>query len=128
MKKQTLIRYILYQLPGLLLVVTAATTLKVLDIIPLWLALTILPLWITKDALLFPLTWRAYERQDDGHPMTGREGVTESVLNPAGWGRFGQERWQITKEDGQEDIPAGVRVRVTGGGGLTLTVRREKEG
>jgi len=126
-KKKTIIRYVLFQLPGFALAVIVVASLKILEIIPLWFALAAIPLWIAKDALLFPLTWQAYEMQDDGHPMTGRVGVTEGEVNPEGKARFGQERWKVRTEEKEDTIPAGTRVRVSGGAGLTLTVQREWE-
>lgn len=100
-------------------------SLRILEIIPLWFALAAIPLWIAKDALLFPLTRQAYEMQDDGHPMTGRVGVTEGEVNPEGKACFGQERWKVRTEE--DAIPAGTRVRVSEGAGLTLTVQRERD-
>ncbi|HEX6995907.1 MAG TPA: NfeD family protein [Gammaproteobacteria bacterium] len=81
-------------------------------------------IWAAKDALLYPLVWRAYEHRDAhafAYPAAGAKGIVLRRLDPDGTVRIGGERWNAVVE-GDGPIEAGERVRVVGRDGMTLVV------
>lgn len=96
---------------------------------PVWLIGLGLATWIVKDALLFLLTWRAYDwEQASGtaHSLVGRQGLTGEALAPSGYIFIGGERWRAESKNGRP-IAAGTAVRVCEVQGLTLVVSPESE-
>ena len=117
-------RYLLFQIPGLLLLVgalVAATRWWGLSVE--W-AFAIVGAWIAKDAVLFPIVRRAYE--PDGaapHGPIGAHGIADTAIDPEGWVHVGPERWRARRApDAAGPIPAGSAVRVVGLRGHELVV------
>ena len=86
-------------------------------------------LFIAKDVVLFPFVWKAY---DPGSPdgietMTGAFGVAEERIAPEGYVRVRGELWKARTTDSRNIIEKGVRVRVIGGEGLTLSVEADPQ-
>lgn len=76
-------------------------------------ALAAFAAWLAKDALLYPLTRRAYE--PDGlapHGPIAAHGVAETAVDTEGWVRLGPERWRARRAPGAGAIGAGTPVRV----------------
>src|SRR5690606_23747297 len=66
-------------------------------------------IWVAKDALLYPLVWRAYEHRDadtSAYPPEGVEGVVVRRLDPEGAVRIGGERWKAVPAGGAGTIDA----------------------
>jgi membrane protein implicated in regulation of membrane protease activity len=122
----TLRRYLLFQVPGWLLVGgTLYALVRLWGLEPSW-ALGAFALWLAKDAVLFPVLRRAYE--PDGHAPhgpIGEAGVAEDALDVErgeGWVRVGPERWRARLAPGASAIAAGAPVRVLGLRGHELVV------
>jgi len=109
----TLRRYLLFQVPGWLLVGGAlAAAVRWWGLAEGW-ALAAFAAWLAKDAVLFPLTRRAYE--PDGlapHGPVGGRGVADTAIEGEGWVRVGPERWRARRAPGAAPIAAGAPVRV----------------
>jgi membrane protein implicated in regulation of membrane protease activity len=119
---RTLVRYVAFQIPGWLLVGAAAgAAVYWLGVAP-WIALTGLGLFVAKDALLFPLLRRSYERDGRTHGPIGESGIVEDAIDDEGFVRVGAERWRARSAPDSAPIPVGARVRVVGVRGLTLQV------
>lgn len=119
---RTLLRYLAFQVPGWLGVGAAAGAAVYWLGVPPWIALTGVGLFVAKDALLFPLLRRSYERDGRTHGPIGESGVVEDAIDDEGFVRVGAERWRARIAHGSAPIPLGARVRVVGVRGLTLQV------
>jgi len=119
---RTLLRYVAFQVPGWLLVGAAAGAAVYWLGVPAWIALAGVGLFVVKDALLFPLLRRSYERDGRTHGPVGEHGVVEDSIDGEGWVRVGAERWRARAADGSAPIERGARVRIVAVHGLTLHV------
>lgn len=122
-----LLKYWALQAAGWIVVFVAAWFAAELFDWPRTVVWIIVGVWATKDALLYPLVWRAYDQRDarsSAYPEEGAEGVTLHRLDPAGSVRVAGERWRATTGEAEAPIDAGERVRVTGRDGMTLIVAR----
>lgn len=126
-RKRTLGKYILLQLPGLIIITVVLTILKNNFGLTTNITIIILAAWILKDIVLFPFVWRSYDSGSTRDPIVGREGAVLQGLNPEGTVKIGMETWTAEAEDSCEIIPPGAEVTVTGKNGHILTVKR-KEG
>lgn len=124
---RTLLRYTAFQTPGWLLVGAAAWAAVHWLGVETWMALAGVGLFVLKDALLFPLVRRSYERDGHTHGPIGESGVAEQAIDGEGWVRVGAERWRARVVNGSPPIERGVRVRIVGVHGLTLHVEAAPE-
>jgi membrane-bound ClpP family serine protease len=119
---RTLLRYVAFQVPGWLLIGAAAWAAVHWFDVETWMALAGVGLFVLKDALLFPLVRRSYERDGRTHGPIGENGVAEDEIDGEGWVRVGAERWRARVAQGSAPIARGGRVRIVGVHGLTLHV------
>jgi membrane protein implicated in regulation of membrane protease activity len=93
---QLILRYALFQLPELLVLVLVIFLIRRWVEFPVWVAWAVVLLWIIKDAALFPLVWRAYDRRDADKllSMVGQQGIATQRLDPNGYVRVHGELWQ----------------------------------
>ena len=121
---RTFLRYVLYQVPSWGLLTLILYLFNAWVNLPAWLTYGILVLWVIKDALLFPLVWRAYERgcSKSVHSMTGLQGIVERRLDPSGYVWIHGELWQAEKLGREGSIEKGETVMVEGSRGLVLLV------
>lgn len=120
-----IVRYLLFQLPGTLLLSGFVLVSYRVDFIPPHLAWSLWALWIVKDVVLYPLVWKAYDPAGRKYrsPMTGKTGVAGERLDPRGYVSVSGELWKAEAEDGFSPIEEGTEVVVSRVEGLTLTVR-----
>lgn len=119
-------RYTLFQLPELVLLIV------VLVFARWWLdwqwstVAIIVAAWIAKDALLFPLLWRAYDTDPRAalNTLVGRRGTARDRLSPRGYVDIHGELWEAEVLGGKTVEPGG-RVHVREMRGLTLLVERD---
>ncbi|UCG78558.1 MAG: NfeD family protein [Nitrospirota bacterium] len=127
--RKTLMKYILFQLPGTALVLISLFAVSKWAGLPVWSIWLALLLWIIKDIALYPLLWRSYsvQRRDPVRSLTGLTGtVTESLL-PDGYIIVNGEQWRAVSEDKNRTIDKGEQVIVKAVHGLTLTVKPIKD-
>lgn len=118
-------KYVLFQLPGWLIVGTLAWAARDWVGLPNWAALTALGAWMAKDAALFPFVRVAYESHDDrGHGMIGARARATETLDPHGFVQIGAELWRAELR-GEGPVLAGTDVVVKDVEGLTLVVEPE---
>jgi membrane protein implicated in regulation of membrane protease activity len=121
--QRVLRRYALLQIPGQLVVLGLSLAAWEWLGAPGWLAWGAPLAWVVKDALLFPLVWRAYEPDDSVSPgPVGQLAVAEDTLDPRGWARLGPELWRAELADGSGPVPPGAKLRVVAVDGLVLRV------
>jgi len=124
----TLRRYLLFQVPGWIVVGSGlAAAVRWWELAPGW-ALAAFAAWLAKDAVLYPITRRAYE--PDGfapHGPIGERGVADTAVDGEGWVHVGPERWRARRAAGAGPIAAGAPVRVVGLRGHELEVEPEND-
>jgi len=120
-----ILRYALFQIPSLVILISILILIRQWVDLPTWLTWSSIGLWIIKDIALFPLVWRAYDRSriKDVHQRIGDEAIVETCLAPSGHVRIHGELWQAEVEIGVKPVEKGERVRVEGIQGLTLLVK-----
>lgn len=118
-----LVRYTLLQIPGWLLVGFLLWWAHGRGWIGVPLAAVILIAWIGKDAALYPLCKKAFQKGPDVGPqaLVGRHAETVTDLAPTGQVRLDGELWTARPRDGKP-IPAGRRIIVLDSDGLVLLV------
>jgi len=122
-------KYVLLQLPALAMLTLVLWLLRHWGVIPSWVFWGLIALWAVKDALLFPLVWRAYDPDASAavDPLVGAQGVASQRLDPAGYIRVRGELWQAELAPGETAVEEGEPVRVREVRGLNLLVERERD-
>ncbi len=126
--RRVLLRYTLFQLPEVLLLVVILLALKPWIAIPSWLFWGLIGLSIARDIIMFPFVWRSYDPQQvDNSALVGASAVAVERLAPKGYVQVRGERWRAELQGDAQPVDAGARVQVQGIRGLTLLVRLHKE-
>jgi membrane protein implicated in regulation of membrane protease activity len=126
---KTLTRYVVFQIPGwfaaALLLVACVEWLR---LFPAGVGLGLFALFVLKDAALYPLVRRSYERRHPqaGEDLVGARAVVSRDLEPGGWVRIGAELWRAQLAPGHARARAGAGVRVREVRNLTLLVEPEE--
>ena len=122
---QVVMRYALFQIPGLVLLILILILVRRWVDFPLWFFWGSVFIWIVKDAVLFPFVWRAYDwsRSRDVHSLVGSEGIVEERLAPSGYIRVHGELWQAKMIREGPPIEKGEGVQIQGIRGLVLLVQ-----
>lgn len=122
-------RYVLFQLPELLLVGMALMLLVGLGVLTVNVGWLLFALWIAKEVVLFPLVRRAYEPSDPSAtaPLVGATAIVIDRLDLTGTVRVGPELWTARLEPGNEPADVGSTVCVKSVEGMTLHVVPENE-
>jgi len=125
---QALVKYILLQLPVIVLLAIILLVIRRWVDIPLWLIWGIVGFWAVKDIAMFPVVWRAYDqsRPGDATSIVGMQGVAKDRLAPSGYVQVRGELWRAEVMNGGSSIKKGERVRVMEIEGLTLLVQAEE--
>lgn len=123
------IRYILLQIPALVVLILVLIVAKRWINLPVWFIWGLIALWAAKDAGLFFFTWRAYDPdyKDAGNLMIGQKGIAETRLAPTGYVQVGGELWQAEIEGDSLPVEKGESVKIYANRGLTLLVHPDRE-
>jgi membrane-bound ClpP family serine protease len=123
-------RYVLFQLPGLAGLALILILVQRWVNLHAWLVWGLVGLWVTKDVIMFPFVWRAYDQSKHPvapHLMVGAGGIAEDQLAPSGYVRVRGELWQAEVVGGGPPIDRGKGVWVRGIHGLTLLVQPDNQ-
>ena len=125
-----MLRYALFQLPGLAVVALLLLILQRWIGLESWLVWTLVALWVAKDAIFYPFVWKAYDwkRADDENPMIGARAVARERLDRAGHVEVRGEIWRAEVTGDARPVEKGEAVRIRGRHGLILFVTPEDEG
>ena len=118
--KGTIIRYSLYQLPELAVLIVALFFFKQWIIVTDIILYGIVTAWIAKDVILFFFTWKAYipGKKDI---MIGKKGITLERIIRTGYIKINGEQWKaLNRSDGP--LERGQEILVVERKGLTLYV------
>ena len=126
---RVLIKFIILQLPLIVLLPMVLFFLRQWLYIPVWLIWGLVALLIIKDIIMFPIVWRSYDQSRPGDPtsIVGMQGIAKDRLAPSGYIQVRSELWRAEVVEGGSPIAKGKGVRVVGIEGLTLLVQREVE-
>jgi len=126
---RVLIKYILLQLPLIVLLPLILYFIRQWVDIPVWLIWGLVALMIIKDIIMFPRVWRSYDQSRPGDPTSiiGMRGIAQDRLAPTGYIHVRSELWRAEVIEGYPPIANGKYVRVVGIEGLTLIVQPEDE-
>ena len=126
---RVILRYGLFQIPGLVLLILFLVIAKRIFDLQTWLMVSLVLVWVAKEVILFPFTWRAYDLDRSGpiHPMIGSRGIARERLAPSGYVLIRGERWRAEVMGGRSPIERGESVQVCAGRGLTLLVQPVRE-
>ena len=125
--KQVIVRYALFQVPGIVLFVLVLFLIHRWFAIPAHIFWGLIILWVLKDIVMFPLVWQAYdcEGSEKSNTMIGAEGVVEKRLSPSGYIRVRGELWKAEAMGDWHPIEKGEHVRVLEIRGLKLLVKNK---
>ena len=117
-------RYMLLNLPGVVVVVGILFIIRSYIPLPGWAIAAVVAVWVLKDAALFPLVWRSYDWDRPGisRVMTGAVGVVKRPLTPKGFVQIDGELWKAKNMGSEKVIERGTAVRVIKRIGLTVQV------
>ena len=118
--KGTVIRYTLFQLPGLSILILALLLVEHWITIPIKFFYGIISAWIVKDFILFFYTWKAYITKKDDI-MLGKRGIALERISHAGYIKINGERWKALNRS-DRPIEKGQEILVVERKGLTLLV------
>jgi membrane protein implicated in regulation of membrane protease activity len=118
-------RYLVWQLPGWVVVTLLALGVTRLLELPAWVAAIAAGLVVVKDLALFP-TMRVVFRPPDDPRCVGARGQAVDALTPTGLVRVRGELWQATTRDGGR-LGARTAIRVVDARGLLLVVEADEE-
>ena len=96
-------------------------------VMPTWLFWAVLFLWLTKEIIIFPFVWHAYDPNRPGlsRTMIGTCGIAKERLDPVGYIQVDGELWKAERIGSQQPIEIGEQVRVLRMQGLKLFVALE---
>jgi membrane protein implicated in regulation of membrane protease activity len=122
------VRYILFQVPGVVLLYLLLILARRVVTLPPWLIWSLVAFWVIKDLILFPFVWRAYDqkRRDDSSSMVGSWGIAEDRLDRSGYIRVHGELWKAEVMGNSPSIGKGEKVTVRGIRGLKLFVEPDR--
>ena len=125
----TLVKYLLFQLPGWVLAAVILSGLRYWVGIPGWVALGLFVLWVAKDLVMYPLLRTAYESgvKTGAEQLIGTRGVAQSELSPRVYVHVRGELWQAEVKPSDDPLAPGSPVKVLAAEGMTLIVKAEKD-
>ena len=119
-------KYLLLQVPDIVLAGLVLTLLRRLAGLPTEWAIGLFVAWVLMDVATYPLVREVFAPPRTGpEALLGARAVAEGTLAPAGYIRLGAERWRAEAMRRDQPIPAGASVIVRGREGLTLFVEAE---
>ena len=118
--KGTVIRYILYQLPELAVLIVALFLIKQWIKVSDLILYGIISAWVIKDVILFFYTWKAYipEKKDI---MIGKQGIALERIIDSGYIKINGEQWSALNRS-SVPLEKGSEILVVERKGLTLYV------
>lgn len=118
--KGTIIRYSLFQIPELAILIIAMIWVKHWITVPDKIFYGIISVWILKDVILFFFTWKAYIPEKDDI-MIGKKGITLERITDTGYITINGEQWNALNRN-VSPIEKGQEILVVERKGLTLFV------
>ena len=126
--KRVILRYVLFQLPGIFIVLAAVLLLLYFTEWPDGIVWSIPGIWIIKEIVLFFFVWPAYRPPGkETDPLVGESGPVVKTCGPEGIVEIHGVPWRAIAAGDRKKIPKGLMARVCEREGLTLFVRSGDE-
>lgn len=124
---RVVLRYSLFQLPEIAVVILVMATLRVLLNIPMWSIWTFIIFWIAKDIIMFPFVRDAYDKWNTGSAgaLIGLQGKVVEALSPSGYVKVRGELWRAEAVKEVPRIDKGDIIEILGSRGYTLIVQSQ---
>ena len=120
-----LIRYALFQLPELALLIVILLVIQRWVALPAWLFWGAIAIWAIKDVLLYPLVWQSYDpdQPESVMPLEGAKGIAKEPLAPSGYIQVHGVLWKAKLMQGYSPVEVGEAVLIIERRGLTVWVQ-----
>ncbi len=109
-----IVRYILLQIPMLILVSLVAIIAVDFFKMQHWGAIVFIAVWILKDSLMFFLVWPSYdwEKRKVEKSIIGEQATVQEILKPTGYVRYKGELWKAQIEPPDSRVKKRETVRI----------------
>jgi membrane protein implicated in regulation of membrane protease activity len=123
-RMRTFIRYLLFQIPGWLLLSLVLWLLVTWVIVPLWAGTVVFAAWVFKDLAVYPWVQRAYQidEKTGTEKLIGAKAIAQERLDPEGYVKLNGELWKARVNSHQQSIPPQAIVKVQAARGMILIV------
>lgn len=127
LSSRVVLRYSLFQLPEIAVVILVMATLRVLLNIPMWSIWTFIIFWIAKDIIMFPFVRDAYDKWNTSSAgaLIGLQGKVVEALSPSGYVKVRGELWRAEAVKEVPRIDKGDIIEILGSRGYTLIVQSQ---
>lgn len=107
-------RYLLFQIPGISILILVSLFFLYVVEVPGWTIWLLVGAWIIKELVTVPFTWRLYMRPrlSPAELMLDHYGVAIEKLDPKGFIRFHNEIWEAETADPDTMIEKGETVKI----------------
>lgn len=123
----TILRYVLVQLPGEIIILITVFLLLHYTMLPAWLIWTGFGVWVLKDTILFFWVWPSYRSpEQEVDPIVGQIGFVVKSCQPEGTVEIYGTLWWAVIDDKKTPLDAGTMIRVRKREGLILFVQSEQ--
>jgi membrane protein implicated in regulation of membrane protease activity len=121
--KKPVVRYILFQLPEIILTILLLQVIYYFYCYPLWIFWIIISAFIIKDIVLFYKTWPAYvvHKEEEFTKIKGKTGIANADFDKTGYLNINGELWKAVVN---EPVKKGDSLIVTDVKGLMLKASR----
>jgi membrane protein implicated in regulation of membrane protease activity len=121
--KNTIRRYILFQIPELVLTIIILFIIKYFYDYPSWIIVLVILLSLLKDAVLFRFTWKSYvvHKKEDYAGVKGKHGVAQGDFSKRGLVRVNGELWKV---EVNRPVKKGDKLVITNVKGLLLIAEK----
>lgn len=122
------LRYLLFQLPGWIVVTLILMLVDHWLNLPTWAIVAPVLIMIVKDAVMFPILWRAYDPNPENiaYRLIGERATVREKLSPRGYVELHGELWKAELTSDRTTVEDGRTVLVVEVRGLTLLVQPEQ--
>ena len=123
-KRKTILRYTLFQIPELVLIIIISILIQHFYDYPNWIILLIIGASILKDFLMFNKTWRAYavHTSEEFSNVIGKTGLAMKDIKDHGYININGELWKV---EVNSPVNKGDSLLVKEINGLKLKVKKE---
>jgi membrane protein implicated in regulation of membrane protease activity len=123
---KTFARYLLFQIPGWLLLTLILWLLVDHTAVPLWASVALFAAWVLKDLAVYPWVRRAYENdaKTGTERFIGAKAIAQERLDPEGYVKINGELWKARADPDDHPIAPQAVVKVQAARGMTLIVER----
>jgi membrane protein implicated in regulation of membrane protease activity len=121
--KETIRRYILFQIPEFFLTVIILFIIKYFYDYPLWILILVIVLSVIKDVFLFRFTWKSYvvHKKEDYAGVKGEHAIAQEDFSKTGLVKLNGELWKATVDS---PVKKGEKLIIKDINGLVLIAEK----